>query len=63
MEITYATYEEFAAAYRATFIKMMSYSPNQVGSAIYVEKMAAMSDANPEWAELVESAWEREGGK
>lgn len=49
------TYEEFAQAYRATFALMMSYSPNEVGSAVYVEKLADLADAHPEWAEQVEA--------
>lgn len=49
------TFEEFAKAYRATFAKMMSYSLKQIGSDIYVEKLAALADAHPAWAELVES--------
>lgn len=49
------TFEEFAALYRATFAEMMKYSPEQVGSAIYVEKLAALADEYPEWAEKVEN--------
>ena len=50
----FATFEEFAKVYRATFAKMMSYSEKEVGSAIYVEKLAELSDAFPEWADRVE---------
>lgn len=53
------TFEAFAALYRATFATMMTYSLKQVGSAIYVEKLASLADAYPEWAELVEN----EGGR
>lgn len=53
------TFEAFATLYRATFAKMMTYSLKQVGSAIYVEKLADLADAYPEWAELVEN----EGGR
>lgn len=49
------TFEAFAAAYRATFATMMTYSPREVGSAIYVEKLSALADAYPAWAELVEA--------
>lgn len=48
-------YEAFAALYRATFATMMTYSPKQVGSGIYAEKLAALADAYPEWAEKVEA--------
>lgn len=53
------TYTEFATVYRATFAAMMSYAPSQVGSSIYVEKLAAMADAHPEWAEQVENEGEQ----
>lgn len=48
------TFEEFAKAYRATFAKLMSYKLAEVGSGIYAEKLAALADAYPEWAEQVE---------
>lgn len=48
------TYEAFAALYRSTFATMMTYSPKQIGSGIYIEKLAALADAYPEWAEAVE---------
>ena len=48
-----ATYEEFAAAYKATFAKMMSYKLTEVGSDIYADKLAA--PIFPEWAEAVEA--------
>lgn len=48
------TFEEFAKAYRATFAKLMSYKLTEVGSGIYAEKLAALADAYPEWAEQVE---------
>jgi hypothetical protein len=48
------TFAEFSTIYRATFAAMMAYSPNQVGSRIYVEKLAALADAYPEWAAQVE---------
>ncbi len=49
------TFAAFAAAYRATFATMMTYSPQHVGCALYVEKLADLADAYPEWAELVEA--------
>jgi hypothetical protein len=50
------TFEEFAAAYRATFAAMMSYKLTEVGSDIYAAKLADLADAYPEWAEIVEAA-------
>jgi hypothetical protein len=52
------TFEAFAKLYRATFTTMMTYTPEQVGSALYCEKLAALADAYPEWAELVEAEQE-----
>lgn len=56
METTPLTYAEFEKIYRATFARWMSYTPNQVGCAIYAEKMADLADAHPEWAEAVEAS-------
>lgn len=49
------TFESFAVLYKATFAKMMTYKLTEVGSDIYVEKLAALADAYPEWAEFVEA--------
>lgn len=49
------TFEQFAAEYREAFRLMMSYTSQQVGSQVYAEKMAALADAHPEWAEQVEN--------
>lgn len=53
--LTFETFHEFATVYCATFDRMMSYSLQQVGSRIYVEKLAALADAYPEWAAQVEN--------
>ena len=49
------TFAEFEALYRETFRRLMSYTPKQAGCAIYVEKLAKLSDAYPGWAEIVEN--------
>lgn len=54
-ELAAMTFEEFAKVYRETFAAMMTYSPKEVGSLVYAEKLAALADAYPEWAELVEA--------
>ena len=41
------TYEQFKDEYVRLFMRMMSYSPAQVGSGIYCEKMADLVDAHP----------------
>jgi hypothetical protein len=48
-------YETFKAEYIQNFRQMMKYSPNEVGSGMYAEKLADMAEAHPEWAEQVEN--------
>jgi hypothetical protein len=50
------TFDEFKAAYLDAFKRMMSYTSDQIGSLTYAEKMAALSDAHPDWAEQIERA-------
>jgi len=49
------TYEVFKAQYTNLFEKMMAYSPSQVGSQIYAEKMSALSDEYPAFADRAEN--------
>jgi predicted RNA methylase len=42
-------YEGFRKEYEELFNRMMSYSPNEVGSGIYADKMAKLSDDYPEF--------------
>lgn len=46
---------KFIAEYRAAYKAMLGYTLNQIGSRIYCEKLAEMSDAHPEWAEEAEA--------
>jgi hypothetical protein len=48
------TFESFKADYLANYNALMKYSPNEVGSEIYSEKMAIMSDRHPDWVETIE---------
>lgn len=48
-------YDQFKKAYKAAFKSMMSYKPNQIGSAVYAEEMAKLADDYPEFAERVEA--------
>ena len=57
-EVPVGTYEEFRDEYRRLFSEMMKYSPDEVGSSHFAEKMAVLADQNPEWAERVESEQE-----
>lgn len=50
------TFDQFEKQYRAAFTGLMKYKPDEVGSQHYAEKMAALSDAHPEWAETVENS-------
>ncbi len=43
------TYLEFVAEYEELFADMCKYSPNQVGSTIFAEKMAILSDKYPDF--------------
>lgn len=49
------TYDEFKAAYLKTFNAMMSYKPSECGSSVYAEKLAALADEYPEFAEQAEN--------
>ena len=49
------TYNEFKSEYLTAFTKMMSYSPNEIGSLMYANKMADLADMNPTWAERAEN--------
>lgn len=48
------TYEEFKVEYTKLFKAAMSYSPDQVGSGHFAEKMADLADAYPEFEERLE---------
>lgn len=49
------TFDEFRKQYRSHFENANKYSPNEVGSQVFIEKMAALADKHPEWAEKVEA--------
>jgi hypothetical protein len=49
------TYEEFKTEYTKAFKAMMSYSPKEIGSQVYAEKLADLYDSNPVWADDVEN--------
>lgn len=52
---TQMTYEEFKVAYTDAFNRSMKYSPNEVGSSLYANKMSELSGTYPEFAEIVEN--------
>ena len=54
-DINAADKSKFIAEYRAAYKAMLGYTLNQVGSRIYCEKLAEMSDAHPDWAEEAEA--------
>lgn len=49
------TYAEFKAVYVSTFNTMMKYKPTECGSVIYCEKLAALAEEYPEFAEQAEN--------
>ncbi len=49
------SYEEFKNEYTKLFKTMMSYTPDQVGSVIYAEKMAQLADQYPDFADACEN--------
>lgn len=49
------TKEEFRTKYLDTYKRMISYPPDQAGSNILSDEMAAMFDAQPEWADEIEA--------
>lgn len=53
------TYEEFKAAYLAAFNSMNKYTPNQVGSDLFAEKLADLADAYPEFEAQMEAELEK----
>lgn len=54
-EASKLTFDEFRKQYQSLFQQMMKYKPNEIGSQEFAEKMAALSDQYPEWAEQVEN--------
>ena len=52
------TFAEFEKQYTEALQNSFKYTPGQVGSQHWAERMAALSDAHPEWAQQVEDKWE-----
>ena len=48
-------YEAFKAEYTKIFKRMMGYSPDQVGSGHFAEKLADLADEYPEFEERLEA--------
>ena len=48
-------YDQFSKEYRSAFKSMMKYSPNEVGSQVFADKMAKMSEEHPDWVERIEA--------
>jgi len=52
-------FESFKKAYQDAFKQMMKYDPDKsVGAGIWAERMSAMSEAHPDWAEQIENSVE-----
>ena len=55
LKISKMDYQEFVAAYTKAFNNSMNYSPNEVGSTLYTEKMVDLADDYPEFLEKLEN--------
>lgn len=49
------TYEEFKKEMQSLLKSSFKYTPDQVGSRIYTEKMADLADLYPEYEERLEN--------
>jgi hypothetical protein len=49
------TYEAFKAEYTKLFNLSFKYTVNQAGSSYYVEKLAELADAYPEFESRIEN--------
>lgn len=54
------SYEEFSKQYSDTFKQANKYSPNEVGSQTYTEKMAKLADEYPEFLERLEQEQDKQ---
>jgi hypothetical protein len=49
------TYDEFKAEYTKLFNLSFKYTVNQAGSSYYVQKLAELADAYPEFESRIEN--------
>ena len=54
------TYSEFVTAYKLAFENCMNYRMDQIGSGIYIEEMAKLSDDYPLFMERFDAECEPE---
>lgn len=55
------TYEQFKAEYVRLYNIMQEYTPDQVGAAVYCEKLATLADQYHEFEEQLFSECEQKG--
>jgi hypothetical protein len=55
MATTTMTYDEFKAAYTRAFHSAMQYTPNQVGSRTFTDRMAELADTYPAFLDQLEA--------
>ena len=48
--------QEFQVAYKNALVRMLSYTPKQVGGLIWAERAAALYDEHQDWAEELEDS-------
>ena len=57
MSIKLMDYGSFKKEYTRTMRQWFEYTPEQAGSIVYAEKMSALADEYPDFAERVENTW------
>lgn len=50
------SYDRFAMLYQQAYRQMQKYSPDEVGSDVYAERMARLADAYPEYLQRLEAS-------
>jgi hypothetical protein len=56
------TYDQFKVEYVRLYNIMWEYTPDQVGSTVYCEKLATLADQYPEFEEQLLNEDEQDGG-
>lgn len=56
------TYEQFEEEYRKAYDRMLQYTPDEVGSSHFADRMAELADAYPEYLAKLEADLEAQSG-
>jgi hypothetical protein len=52
---TNLTFDAFKAQYLTLLRTFMAYSPEEIGSQIYAERLGALQDSQPAWTEVIDN--------